>query len=142
MFFRKKNKKEQRQQQRLKLKFYYQNGNLIGTRPPVVWSRQLYDVVFGDQDFINRITKGNIYIKESPYTLKKDRDLIDLYDLYTSQNNIAKVVGIDFDGLDVEPINNQYFKDHHKLTAKPIFIRIGDDILFVCFNLVHKIERA
>ena len=142
MFFRKKKKKEQRRQQRLKLKFYYQDGNLVGTCPPVVWSRRLYDVVFGDQDFIDRIIKGNIYIKESPSTLKKDDNFIDLYDLYTSQNNIAKVVGIDFDGLEVEPINNQYFKDHHKLTVKPIFVIIENDILFVCFNLVRKIERA
>ena len=107
-----------------------------------MWTRKLYNVVFGDQDFINRITKGDIYIKESPSVFRNDNDLIDLYDLYTNQNNIAKVVGIDFDGLEVEPINNKHFKDHHKLVVKPIFIRIGDDILFVCFNLVRKIERA
>ena len=144
MLFKRKRKKTTTKP--LRLNFYYQEGTFVSTTPPIIWNRRLYDVVFGDQDFIKRITSGLVFVKQTPDNIitKPNRDIINLYDYYTDMPNIANVVGIDYSGIEVNPIEEyEYlFKNHNKLVIKPIFVRLGDDILFVCFNLVRKIERV
>lgn len=144
MLFKRKRKKTTTKP--LRLNFYCQEGTFVSTTPPIIWNRRLYDVVFGDQDFIKRITSGLVFVKETPDHIinKSNKDIISLYDYYTDMPNIANVVGIDYSGIEVNPIEEyEYlFKNHNKLVIKPIFVRLGDDILFVCFNLVRKIERV
>lgn len=144
MLFKRKRKKTITEP--LRLNFYYQEGTFVSTTPPIIWNRRLYDVVFGDQDFIKRITSGLVFVKQTPDNIvtKPNRDIINLYDYYTDMPNIANVVGIDYSGIEVNPIEEyEYlFKNYNRLVIKPIFIRLGDDILFICFNLVRKIERA
>lgn len=144
MLFKRKRKKTTTES--LRLNFYYQEGTFVSTTPPIIWNRRLYDVVFGDQDFIKRITSGLVFVKETPDHIinKSNKDIINLYDYYTDMPNIANVVGIDYSGIEVNPIEEyEYlFKNHNKLVIKPVFVRLDDDILFVCFNLVRKIERV
>lgn len=144
MLFKRKRKKTTKKP--LRLNFYYQEGTFVSTTPPIIWNRRLYDVVFGDQDFIKRITSGLVFVKETPDHIinKSNKDIICLYDYYTDMPNIANVVGIDYSGIEVNPIEEyEYlFKNHNKLVIKPVFVRLDDDILFVCFNLVRKIERV
>lgn len=144
MLFKRKRKKTTTES--LRLNFYYQEGTFVSTTPPIIWNRRLYDVVFGDQDFIKRITSGLVFVKQTPDNIitKPNRDIINLYDYYTDMPNIANVVGINYSGIEVKPIEEyEYlFENFNKLVIKPIFVRLGDDILFICFNLVRKIERV